>query len=94
MNRFRPVTAASASTRVCGRPTTVNRSRGLRFTETRSLVRPAAFPESSPIPALRPSGADTTPPSSVNSSALVPNAWAAVASSRCRATAAATRTGV
>lgn len=73
---------------------TRNWSRGLRLTETRSLVRPAAFPDSSPIPALRPPGADTTPAFSVNSPVVTPNWLAAAASSRWRATAAATRTGV
>lgn len=96
-NCFLPVTMSSASSRVCGLPSTLNSLEPLSLLGsscTCLVVLDAAFVASSPYVAVLPFGAVTTPPLTMNRSAVPPSRMAAASSSCCLAIAAATRIGV
>ena len=94
VNFLRPVTAASASIRLWGRPMTLKPARGASSTLTCRVLALAALTASAPMSSRRPDGATTAPPSSLSSAAGTPSSAAAAFRSRSRATEAATRIGV
>lgn len=89
-----PVTAARASVRPCGVPTTVRSEASLRVTEARVVVVAAALLDSSPKVSALPRASVMTPALIVRDSTVAPRAAAAALSSCCRARAAAIRIGV
>ena len=91
---FRPVTAARASTRLVGVPTTVKSASPLSCTSTARSTVPAARVASSPYVTEEPSGAVITPPLATRPATVSPRTIAAASSRAARATAAATRIGV
>ncbi len=94
VNVLRPVTAASASTRLWDLPMTAKSAASLSTTSTLRVVEDAARVASSPYVTELPSGAEITPPLATRLATVSPS-WIAAASSRApMATAAATRIGV
>jgi hypothetical protein len=93
-NRLRPVTMSRASTRRWGVPTTRNCERGLSWTFTLTLCDTAASSLSAPNEMVRPPVAVITPSRIVSADGTTSSCLAAASSSRPRAIAAATRTGV
>lgn len=92
-NCLRPVTMSWASTRLRGFPITLNSDGDLSCADTVIVLALAAALASDPYVAVRPFGPLTTPLRVVTRAAPTLHCAAAVSTRRCRAIAAAVRTG-